>query len=103
MYYLWDISKALKHEKVNMNNLDSSGILGLVEAVEFKKRFTSIKVKSKMASLKRIKAFDFFKVLVSNPKDARNDELMLNYICEKKKTLIRKSLSPTENHTIKDF
>ena len=68
-----------------MNNLDSSGILGLEEAVEFKKRFTSIKVKSKMATLKRIKALDFFRVLVNNPKDERNDELMLNYICEKKK------------------
>ena len=78
--------------KVNMNNLDSSGILGLVEAVEFKKRFTSIKVKSKIASLKRIKAIDFFKVLVSNPKDERNDELMLNYLCEKKKALIKQIL-----------
>ena len=78
--------------KVNMNNLDSSGILGLVEAVEFKKRFTSIKVKSEMATLKRIKAIDFLKVLVSNPKDERNDDLMLNYICEKKKTLIKQLL-----------
>ena len=78
--------------KVNMNNLDSSGILGLVEAVEFKKRFTSIKVKSKFASLKRIKAIDFFRVLVSNPKDERNDDLMLNYICEKKKSLVKQIL-----------
>ena len=78
--------------KVNMNILDSSGILGLVEAVEFKKRFTSIKVKSKIALLKRIKAADFFKVLVSNPKDERNDDLMLNYICEKKKSLIKQIL-----------
>ena len=78
--------------KINMNNLDSSGILGLEEAVEFKKRFTSIKVKSKMATLKRIKALDFFRVLVNNPKDERNDELMLNYICEKKKSLINQIL-----------
>ena len=78
--------------KINMNNLDSSGILGLEEAVEFKKRFSSIKVKSKTATLKRIKALDFFRVLVNNPNDERNDELMLNYICEKKKLLISQIL-----------
>lgn len=78
--------------KINMNDLDSSGILGMVEAVEFKKRFTSIKVKSNTARLKRIKAIDFFKVLVSNQKDERNDELMLNYLCEKKRSLIKQIL-----------
>ena len=78
--------------KITMNNLDSSGILGLIEAIEFKKRFTSIKVKSKEASLKRIKVIDFLKVLVSNQKDERNDELMLNYICEKKKSLLTQIL-----------
>ena len=78
--------------KVSMNNLDSSGILGLVEAVEFKKRFASIKVKSKTASLKRIKALDFFRVLVNNQQDERDDEMMLNYICEKKKSLIAQIL-----------
>ena len=78
--------------KINLNNLDSSGILGLEEAFEFKKRFSSIKVKSKTAALKRIKALDFFRVLVNNPNDERNDELMLNYICEKKKSLITQIL-----------
>lgn len=78
--------------KVNMSNLDSSGILGLEEAVEFKKRFTSIKVKSKNAILKKVKSLDFFKVLLSNQKDERDDELMLNYICEKKKSLVAQIL-----------
>ena len=74
--------------KVNMNDLDSSGILGLEEAIEFKKRYTSIKVKSDIAKIKKIKTIDFFKILINNQKDERNDELMLNYICEKKKLLI---------------
>ena len=78
--------------KINMNYLDSSGILGMVEAFEFKKRFASIRVKSKIATLKRIKATDFFKVLVSNQKDERNDELMLNYFCEKKKSFVTQIL-----------
>ena len=78
--------------RVNMNDLDSSGILGLEEAIEFKKRFNTIKVKSKIAILKKIKIVDFLKVLLSNQKDERNDELMLNYICEKKKSLVTKIL-----------
>ena len=75
--------------KVNMNDLDSSGILGLEEAVEFKRRYTSIKVKSNKALLKKIKTLDFFKVLISNRKEERDDELMLNYICEKKRLLAK--------------
>ena len=75
--------------KVYMNDLDSSGILGLEEAVEFKRRYTSIKVKSNKALLKKIKTLDFFKVLISNRKEERDDELMLNYICEKKRLLAK--------------
>ena len=75
--------------KVCMNDLDSSGILGLEEAVEFKRRYTSIKVKSNKALLKKIKTLDFFKVLISNRREERDDELMLNYICEKKRLLAK--------------
>ena len=78
--------------RVNMNDLDSSGILGLEEAIEFKRRYNSIRVKSKIAILKKVKTVDFLKVLLSNQKDERNDELMINYICEKKKSLITKIL-----------
>ena len=75
--------------KVSMNKISDNDILGLEEVTEFKKRFTTIKVTSDYAHLKRIKAIDFFKIFINNSACERDDDLILNYIGEKKRMLVK--------------
>ena len=75
--------------KVSLSKITDNDILGLEEVTEFKRRFTTIKVTSDFAHLKRIKAIDFFKVFINNSSNERDDDLILNYICEKKRMLVK--------------
>ena len=75
--------------KVSMNNITNNDIIGLEEVVEFKKRFCTIKVKSDFAHLKRIKAIDFFKLFINNSPYERNDDYVLDFIIEKKRSLVK--------------
>ena len=75
--------------KVSMNKITDNDILGIEEIVEFKRRFCTIKVVSEYAHLKRIKAIDFFKIFVNNTSYERDDDLVLNYIGEKKRMIVK--------------
>ena len=75
--------------KVSMNKLSDKDIIGIEEVTEFKKRFSTIKVTSDFAHLKRIKAIDFFKIYINNFSREKEDYLILNYICEKKRMLVK--------------
>ena len=75
--------------KVNMRNFDGNDIIGFEEAVEFKRRYTFVKVKSDFAILKKIKTEDFFNILTSDYQNEKNIKLLLNYLCEKKRMLIQ--------------
>ena len=74
--------------KVTLNNIKNNEIIGLEEIVEFKNRFSTIIVKSEFAHLKRIKAIDFLKLYICNTSYERNDDYVLDYIIEKKISLI---------------
>ena len=73
--------------KISINKIKENDIVGLEEVAEFKKRFSTIKAVSDSVHFKRIKAIDFFKLYVSSTNHERNDEVMINYICDKNKTL----------------
>ena len=75
--------------KVSMNKVNTNDVIGLEEVTEFKRRFTTIKVTSDFAHLKRIKAIDFLKIYISNSAKERDDDLILNYICERKRMLVK--------------
>ena len=75
--------------KVSMNNVTKNDIIGLEEVVEFKRRFCTIKVKSDYAHLKRIKAFDFFKIFINNTTYERDEDYIINYLIEKKRSLVK--------------
>ena len=75
--------------KVSLNKISDNDVLGLEEVTEFKRRFTTIKVTSDYAHLKRIKAIDFFKIFINNSASERDDDLVLNYIGEKKRMLVK--------------
>ena len=75
--------------KVCLNKIHENEMIGLEEVAEFKKRFCTVKVVSETAHLKRIKAIDFFKLFASNTRYERNDEIMINYVCDKKRMLIK--------------
>ena len=75
--------------KVSLNKITDNDVLGLEEVTEFKRRFTTIKVTSDYAHLKRIKAIDFFKIFINNSASERDDDLVLNYIGEKKRMLVK--------------
>ena len=75
--------------KVSMNKITDNDILGLEEIVEFKRRFCTIQVVSDFAHFKRIKAIDFFKIYVNNTSYERDDDLVLNYIGEKKRMIAK--------------
>jgi len=72
-----------------LNKISDNDVLGLEEVTEFKRRFTTIKVTSDYAHLKRIKAIDFFKIFINNSASERDDDLVLNYIGEKKRMLVK--------------
>ena len=75
--------------KVSLNKIYNNDIIGLEEATEFKRRFTTIKVTSDYAHLKRIKTLDFLKVFINTSFHEKDYDLLLNYICEKKRILIK--------------
>ena len=58
------------------------------EAIEFKRRFSTIKIISDHAHFKRIKTLDFFKVFINNSLSEKDYDLILDYICEKKRILL---------------
>ena len=75
--------------KISINKIKENDIVGLEEVAEFKKRFSTIKAVSDSVHFKRIKAIDFFKLYVSSTNHERNDEVMINYICDKKRMIIK--------------
>ena len=75
--------------KVSMNRVKENDILGLEEVTEFKKRFTTIKVISDCAHFKRIKVIDFLKIFINCSAKEINDDLIMSFICEKKRMLAK--------------
>ena len=75
--------------KVSTNNIYNNDIIGMEEAIEFKRRFSTIKIISDHAHFKRIKTLDFFKVFINNSLSEKDYDLILDYICEKKRILVK--------------
>ena len=85
--------------KVNMRNFNGNDIIGFEEAVEFKKRYTFVKVKSDFAILKKIKIEDFFNILNLEFQNEKNIKLLVNYLCEKKQMIIQQIALNIKHHT----
>lgn len=74
--------------KVNVRILEQKDVLGIEDALEMKKRFYSVKCISSFGEVKKVKLYDFFR-LINYLKEPKSKQVLKDIIAEKKSILYR--------------
>ena len=74
--------------KVKVRVLEQRDVLGIEDALEMKKRFYSVKCISSFGEVKKVKLYDFFR-LINYLKEPKSKQVLKDIIAEKKSILYR--------------
>ena len=74
--------------RIKLSNITENIIIGLEDAIELKNRFSFVRVTSQKARLKKVRIFDFIKVLNENNSKLGNNCCLMNFVEFKKNVLL---------------
>lgn len=81
--------------KIKIRTINYKDVIGLIDSLEVKKRYTFVKCVSPEAEVLKVSLYDFFRLVNINP-EPLSKKILMNYIANKKAIFFNKILSSSK-------